>query len=121
MNPSKAPEKGDSGNRNRLNERIGVSEDIIVEFCKRWGVCELAFFGSILRDDFGPDSDIDILIKFGTDRTPGLLGLVRMQRELTEMLGRNVDIVTRNAIEYSRNPIRRRAVLDSAQVYYAAG
>ena len=120
MKPSVVLEKSDFGKRKRLNERIGVSEEAIEVFCKQWGLCELAFFGSILRDDFGPNSDIDILIKFGTDRTPGLFGLVRMQRELTEMLGRKVDIVTRPALEYNRNPIRRRAILDSAQLFYAA-
>lgn len=120
MNTSKASEKADSGNRKRLNERIGVSADSIDAVCRQWGIGELAFFGSILRDDFGPDSDIDILIKFSSERTPSLLGLVRMQRELTEMLGRKVHIVTRPAIEYSRNPIRRRAILDSAQLYYTA-
>ena len=116
--PSLESESADSRARKRLNERMGVPLNAIEAFYKKWKVGELAFFGSILREDFGPDSDIDILIQFGSERTPGLLGLVRMERELTEMLGRRVDLVTRPAIEYNRNPIRSKAILDSAQVIY---
>lgn len=119
MNPLLPSENANSRDRKRLNERIGVPLNAIEAFCKKWKVGELAFFGSILREDFGAESDIDILIQFGSERTPGLLGLVRMERELTEMLGRKVDLVTRPAIDYNRNPFRREAILDSAQVIYA--
>ena len=88
--------------------------------CDRWQVEEIALFGSILRDDFGPDSDIDILIRFKTERTPGLIGVARMERELAELFARRVDLVNRAAIEESRNYIRRKAILESAQVVYAA-
>ena len=86
----------------------------------RWQVAELALFGSELRDDFGPDSDIDILIRFKTERRPGLLGIAGMERELAELLARRVDLVNRAALEESRNYIRRKAILQSAQVVYAA-
>ena len=89
-------------------------------FCKHWHVRELALFGSVLRDDFGPDSDIDVLIRFESEPTPGLLGIVRMERELSELFGRPVDLVTRGGVENSRNYIRRKAILDSARVVYAA-
>ncbi len=89
-------------------------------FCDRWGVKELAVFGSVLRNDFGPDSDIDVLVRFRSQRTPGLFGVVRMQRELAELSGRAVDLVHRPAIERSRNYIRRRAILGSARVVYPA-
>ena len=104
----------------RMNSRIGVSRDTINAFCKRWDVSELALFGSVLRDDFGPDSDIDMLIRFKTERTPGLFGVVEMEWELAALFGRRVDLVSRKAVENSRNYIRRKAILESAQVLYAA-
>ncbi len=92
----------------------------IEAFCDRWQVVELALFGSVLRADFGPDSDVDVLIQFGTERTPGLFGVARMQQELAELLARRVELVHRAAIEESRNYIRRKAILESARVVYAA-
>ena len=106
--------------RERLASRISLSIKAIKAFCDRWQVDEFALFGSVLRDDFGPESDIDILIRFKTERTPGLFGIVEMERELGDMSGRRVDLVTRAAIEGSRNYIRRKAILESAQVVYAA-
>ena len=107
-------------NRERLTSRIGLHAETLKAFCERWQVGEVALFGSVLRDDFGPDSDIDILIRFKTERTPGLFGIAEMERELAELLGRRVDLMSRAAIEKSRNYIRRKAILDSAQVVYAA-
>ena len=71
-------------------------------------------------EDFGPESDVDILIHFKTERTPGLFGIAAMDRELADLIGRRVDLATRSAIETSRNYIRREAILESAQVVYAA-
>ncbi len=99
---------------------IDISLDTITAFCKRWQVTELALFGSVLRDDFGPESDVDVLVRFESEHTPGLFGIVRMERELSELLDRQVDLVTRGAVENSRNYIRRKAILNSAQVVYAA-
>ena len=104
----------------RVRARTGASIESVAEFCKRWDVTELALFGSVLRDDFGLESDIDVMVRFGTQLTPGLLGAVRMEWELGDLFGRRVDLVTREAVENSRNYIRRRAVLDSAQVLYGA-
>ena len=106
--------------RERLASRIGLPMNAIEAFCDRWQVEELALFGSVLRDDFGPHSDIDILIRFRTERTPGLFGIAEMERELGDLFGRRVDLVTRAAIEESRNYIRRKAILESAQVVYGA-
>ena len=106
--------------RERLAARIGVPMGTIEAFCDRWEVEEIALFGSILRDDFGPGSDIDMLVRFKTERTPGLIGIAGMERELAELLARRVDLVNRRAIEESRNYIRRKAILESAQVVYAA-
>ena len=99
---------------------IDIPQAEVSTFCKRWRVTELALFGSVLRDDFGPDSDIDVLIRFESEPTPGLFGIVRMERELSELFGRPVDLVTRGGVENSRNYIRRKAILDSARVVYAA-
>ena len=99
---------------------IDIPPDAIIAFCKRWEVKELSLFGSVLRDDFGPGSDVDVLVRFESEHTPGLFGIVRMERELSELFGRQVDLVTRGAIDNSRNYIRRKAILDSARVVYAA-
>ena len=99
---------------------IDIPLDTISAFCKRWEVKELSLFGSVLRDDFGPDSDVDVLVRFESEHTPGLFGIVRMERELSELLGRQVDLITRGAVDNSRNYIRRKAILESARVVYAA-
>lgn len=74
-------------------------------FCCRWAVAELALFGSVLRDDFGPESDIDILVTFLPEAEWSLLDHVQMEMELAELLGRHVDLVTRRAVERSQNPL----------------
>ena len=74
----------------------------------------------MLRDDFGPESDIDVLVSFLPEAEHGLLDLVAMEEELGRLHGRKVDLVSRRGIERSRNYIRRRAILDSAEVIYAA-
>lgn len=92
----------------------------IETFCKRWKIRELALFGSALRDDFRPDSDLDFLVSFSPDVAWGLLDHVAMERELAEIVGRPVDLVSRKAVERSHNWIRRKAILDSAWILYAA-
>ena len=119
MRASLKPTTGAVEERERLAARIGVRLSSVAAFCDRWGVEELALFGSVLRDDFGPDSDIDILVRFRSERTPGLFGMARMQRELADMCHRRVDLVHRPSIERSRNYIRRKEILESAEVVYA--
>jgi predicted nucleotidyltransferase len=92
----------------------------VVDFCQRWKVAELAVFGSALRDDFRPDSDIDLLVTFQPDADWSLLDQSTMEDELSSLLGRKVDLVSRRAIERSENWIRRRAILESAQLVHAA-
>ena len=99
---------------------IDVPRDAIAAFCQRWHVTELAFFGSVLRDDFRPDSDIDVLVTFAPGKTPGLFALVAMGEELRHLFGRDVDLLTRFAVENSRNPVRSRRILNTAEPYYAA-
>lgn len=93
--------------------------DRIAELCRRWKVEELAVFGSALRGDFGPDSDVDLLVQFAADAEWSLLDHSRMEQELEELLGRRVDLVTRAAIEESPNWIVRRKILESARTAYA--
>jgi uncharacterized protein len=89
-------------------------------FCVRWQIRELALFGSALRADFGPASDIDLLVSFADEATWSLLDHLRMQEELAGLLGRPVDLVSRRAIECSANTPRRAAILASAQVVVGA-
>lgn len=100
--------------------RLSFPDGALREFCGRWKVTELALFGSALRDDFSADSDIDLLVTFGSDSDWSLLDYVTMQDELGALLGRKVDLVTRRSIEASENPIRRRNILESARVFYPA-
>ena len=99
---------------------VAVSSEELAAFCERWRIVELAFFGSVLRDDFGPHSDVDVLARFHPEVKHSLMGLVTVQEELSRVLGREVDLHEHTAVERSRNFIRRRAILESAEVVYAA-
>jgi predicted nucleotidyltransferase len=101
-------------------KNIEISTDKITDFCQRWKITEFAFFGSVLRDDFRPDSDVDILVAFDPDAHRTLFDMVDMQDELEAMFGRKVDLVSKGGIERSRNYLRRKAILNSAQIIYAA-
>ncbi len=109
-----------SGNTALAKSRIELPADKLSEFCRRWKVAELAVFGSVLRPDFKSDSDVDMLVTFGADARWSLLDHVRMQDELSDLLGRRVDLVSRKGIERSRNYVRRRAILETSEVIYAA-
>lgn len=85
--------------------------------CSRWKIRELALFGSVLRSDFGPDSDIDCLVTFAPEARWSLFDLVGLQDELESLFGRPVDLVEKNAL---RNPFRRREILRTHRVLYAA-
>jgi uncharacterized protein len=100
--------------------RLTPSEEELTSFCRRWKVTELSAFGSVLREDFGPESDIDLLVTFAPDAHWTLFDMARMRDELARLFGRKVDLVTRRGVETSRNPIRRQAILSSAEVIYAA-
>ncbi len=101
--------------------RIKLPRSRLSAFCKRWQVAELALFGSALREDFHPESDIDILVSFLPNAHPSLFDLVRMQNELEALFNRKVDLVERKAIEDSENYIRRKNILSTARVIYAQG
>lgn len=93
----------------------------IAEFCRQWQVTEFALFGSVLRDDFRPDSDIDVMVQFHPDAHPTFRTLDEMEAELQTIFCRDVDLITRQGIEASRNYLRRHEILSSAQVIYATG
>ena len=102
-----------------MNRNVIIHHDRVAEFCRANGIVSLAIFGSALREDFGPESDIDVLVEFAPGRTPGF-GFVTMAAELSELFGREVDVLTRSSVERSRNYIRRKAILESAEtVIYA--
>ena len=100
--------------------RIDIPYKEVAAFCRRWLIVELAFFGSVLREDFGPDSDVDVLVQFDPRAEHTLFDMVRMQEELKAIIGREVDLVSRRGIEASRNYMRREAILNSAEVVYGA-
>ena len=103
-----------------MSVRIAIDRERIADFCRRWKIVEFSLFGSVLRDDFRPDSDIDVLVSFAPDADWSLFDHVAMADELKAMLGRKVDLVTRRAIERSENWIRRKGILGSAEPVYVA-
>lgn len=97
---------------------IEIPKEKIADFCRKWKIAEFSLFGSVLRDDFRPDSDVDALVSFSPDAEWSLLDHMAMEEELSSIFGRTVDLVSRRAIERSQNYIRRKAILESAQPYY---
>ncbi|MGC1718597.1 MAG: nucleotidyltransferase domain-containing protein, partial [Isosphaeraceae bacterium] len=91
------------------------------EFCRRWKIRELAVFGSFLRDDFRPGSDLDFLYTFAADVHWTLFDLVTMDQELSAIVRREVDLVSRSAVERSQNYVRRRHILSTAEPIYVEG
>ena len=103
-----------------MRARLQLDRGRIEEFCRRWNVTELALFGSVLREDFGPDIDVDALVAFSPDSHTSLFDLVDMEEELAHIMGRKVDAVCPEGIEHSHNYIRKQAILSSAEVVCAA-
>lgn len=103
-----------------MNETISLHKEKIADFCRRWQIVELALFGSVLRDDFGPHSDVDVLVRFDAEAHHTLFDMVRMQEQLKAIFGREVDLISRRGIESSRNYLRRKAILESAEVVYGS-
>ncbi len=103
----------------KKNPNIDLPMELIKEFCHRWEIQEFALFGSVLRDDFTEDSDIDILVSFNSNSHPTLFDLVKMENELKIIFNREIDLVSKRGIENSRNYLRRQEILHSYQVIYA--
>jgi len=96
---------------------IDIPENQLAELCRKWKVTELSLFGSILRDDFAPDSDVDVLVVFQPDAPWSLWDFLDMREELQNLFGRKVDLVEKEAL---RNPFRRYEILKNHKVLYAA-
>ncbi len=100
-----------------MSPHIRFNREQIAQLCRKHRVRSLSFFGSVLRDDFRPDSDVDVLVEFEPDARTSLFDLAEMSEELKEVVGRDVDLVEKAGL---RNPFRRKAILDTAELVYAA-
>ena len=100
-----------------MNHLLGESSEKLAAFCRKWKIAEMSLFGSVLREDFRSDSDVDVLVSFAPEAKWSLLDLPRMQDELSDILGRNADLVN---IKGLRNPFRRREILATREVVYAS-
>ncbi len=97
--------------------KIDIPMDKIKDFCRRWRITEFSLFGSVLRDDFRPDSDVDVMVSFEEDAGWSLFDIVDMVEELKTIFGRNVDLVEKGAI---RNPFRRHSIMNNREILHAA-
>jgi predicted nucleotidyltransferase len=97
--------------------RVDVSSEVLEAFCGKWRIAELSLFGSVLRDDFRPESDIDILIEFAEDAHWSLYEWLDMSEELQAIFGRTVDLTSKRGL---RNPFRKKEILDTREVIYAS-
>lgn len=100
-----------------MSPRIHFDNQEIARLCRRHGVRSLAFFGSVLRDDFRPDSDVDALVEFEAGARPSLFDIAELSADLRDVVGREVDIVEKAGL---RNPFRRKRILETAEVVYAS-
>ena len=101
--------------------RITIDREQIEAFCKKWKIVEFSLFGSVLTDEFRPDSDVDVLVDFSDDAEWSIFDLVHMEDELEVIFGWEVDLVLRKTIERSENPFRRRMILSNARSVYVTG
>ena len=100
--------------------RVDIPRAEIEAFCEKYDIKEFSLFGSVLSDDFGKDSDIDILVTFGNNSHHTVFDLVRMEEELQQIFKCEIDLVSRRGLESSRNYIRKNAILNSVETIYAA-
>lgn len=100
--------------------RLPINREQIEAFCQKWKIIEFSFFGSVLRDDFGPDSDVDVLVVFDPKAHITFFDLMDAEAELSKIIGRKVDFIERSAIEQSDNYIRRKHILEHARQFYVA-
>ncbi|RPH96237.1 nucleotidyltransferase [candidate division KSB1 bacterium] len=103
-----------------LTPQIPIDRDKIAAFCKKWSIVEFSFFGSVLTDEFRPDSDVDVLVEFADDAPWTLLDMVDMENELQAIFERDVDLLTRSSVSQSENYLMRRSILAGTRSFYAA-
>lgn len=99
-------------------KHLGITPEQLSAFCQQWQIQELSLFGSVLRDDFRADSDIDVLVTFAVEARISLLDLVEIQYQLSELMRRDVDLLEKTVIANSPNWIRRQEILSSAILIY---
>jgi uncharacterized protein len=104
----------------QIYTRLNVTPEQLANFCQQYQIQELSIFGSVLREDFRPNSDIDILVTYQPTAKRGLFEKMNLKEELEILFQRKVDLVSKNAIARSRNWIRRQNILNSAEVIYVA-
>ena len=97
--------------------KIAFDPDRVAAFCRKWGVTELSLFGSVLRDDFGPESDVDVMVRLDPESETSYWDWPPMMKELEHIFGRRIDLIARGGL---RNPYRKREILRTAEVLYAA-
>lgn len=102
------------------SKNIELPIEKIASFCTRWSILEFSLFGSVLRNDFRDDSDIDVLVTFAPESIRGLTETLQMRDELEMIFDRKVDLIVKAAIDRSENWLRRKNILESAQIIYAA-
>ena len=100
-----------------MNPKLSLPKEKIEEFCLRWKIVEFSLFGSVLRDDFNPDSDVDILVSLSEDSDLDLYDWITMIDELKYIFKREVDLVEKSTL---RNPFRRKAILTNREIVYAS-
>jgi uncharacterized protein len=100
-----------------INPRVQLDRDTLAAFCRTWRIQELSLFGSALREDFGPESDLDFLVSFEPEADWDLWDLVTMREELIAIVGRDVDVVVKEAL---RNPYRRKQILNHREIIHVA-
>jgi len=103
-----------------LSPRIPINREKVEAFCKKWKIVELSLFGSVIRDDFREDSDVDVLVSFSKDSRWSLFDVIHAENELSVIVGRKVDLMEREAIEDDPNWIRRRHIMNHRQIYHVA-
>lgn len=91
----------------------------IKRFCQKWNISEFAFFGSVNTEKFNSDSDIDILLSFKNNASIGFFELSDIKDELEKLLGRDVDIITKRGLEKSKNPVRKKSILNSSKIIFS--
>jgi uncharacterized protein len=104
-----------------IQTQLGISQQKLEEICHHWKITELALFGSILRLDFTEKSDIDTLVTFADEARWGLIDFIRLNQQLETEFKRSVDLITKQSIEKSKNWLRKREILQTAEVIYATG
>jgi uncharacterized protein len=110
----------DKERQGTMNALIRSRKKQIEEFCRAWNIKELQVFGSVTTDHFRPDSDIDIVVDFPPGSPHTLIQLAKMEAELEGIFGRRIDLLTRQAVEKSRNYIRKKSILSSMEKVYGA-